>query len=135
MTETVSGDTYLDKGKTVDKLGSVDDGSGAQQGLRAASGGWFGVAIDAFTALVGLSYLSLRRSYGTLVRSPAMFDIVRQAHYRQLAANLPHTAVYVLGRKNEHHAVIRILIAIRVNNHARIGTFKLCNFSIELNNG
>ena len=77
----------------------VDDGSGTQQGLRAASGGWFEISIDAITALVGLSYLTLRRSYGVLVRSPAMFDIVSQAHYRQLAANLPHTAVYVFDRK------------------------------------
>ncbi len=71
------------------------DGSGIQAGLRAASGGWYGVSIDAITAVVGVVYLALRHSYGILLRSPAMFDVVGQAHYRQLAANLPHTAVFV----------------------------------------
>ena len=74
---------------------AVDDGTGTQAGLRAASSGWYGISIDALSAVVGIVYLTLRRYYGILVRSPAMFDLVGQAHYRQLAANLPHTAVFV----------------------------------------
>ena len=50
-------------------------------------------------------YLGLRRSYGVLLRSPAMFDVADYARYRQLAANLPNTSVLVFD------AVLRAVLA------------------------
>ena len=70
-------------------------GSGADQlsMMRESMGSSLDVTVTAGTALAGAVYLGLRRSYGLLLRSPAMFDTTSEARYRQLAANLPHTVV------------------------------------------
>ncbi|WP_127784146.1 EAL domain-containing protein [Rhodococcus sp. X156] len=75
------------------------------EAVREVMGGWHGVAIDAFAAAVGIVYLTLRRSYGVLLRSPAMFEMSSEGNYRQLAANLPNTQIYMLDRKQ------RVLLA------------------------
>ena len=64
--------------------------------MRESMGGGIDIAVTASTALAGVVYLGLRRSYGPLLRSPAMFDDASEARYRQLAANLPHTMVFLL---------------------------------------
>ena len=64
--------------------------------MRESMGGSLDVTVTAGTALTGVVYLGLRRSYGLLLRSPAMFDNTSEARYRQLAANLPHTVVLLV---------------------------------------
>ena len=56
------------------------------------------VLVTAATALTGAAYLFLRRFYGELLASPAMFNHAAETRYRQLAANLPHTAVFVFDK-------------------------------------
>jgi diguanylate cyclase (GGDEF)-like protein len=64
--------------------------------MRALMSPWYAFAIDGAATVAGLYYLGMRRSYGVLLRSPAMFDDAAEARYRQLAANLPDTVVLVL---------------------------------------
>ncbi len=42
--------------------------------VRAMFGEWHSVAIDALGAVVAMTYLGLRRTYKTLLNTPAMFD-------------------------------------------------------------
>lgn len=63
--------------------------------MRDLMGQSIDVVITGSTAITGVLYLALRRSYGMLLRSPAMFDDAAEVRYRQLAANLPHIAVTV----------------------------------------
>ncbi len=64
--------------------------------MRESMGGSVDVAVTASTAIAGVVYLGMRRFYGPLLGSPAMFDVASEARYRQLAANLPHTAVFLV---------------------------------------
>ena len=66
--------------------------------MRSMSSGWDVVVVDGLATAAGLVYLGMRRSYGVLLRSPAMFDNASGARYRQLAANLPDTAVLLVDR-------------------------------------
>ena len=68
------------------------------QDMRAMMGTWPYVVIDGIGAVVAVIYLSLRRSYGALLGAPSMFSDVADMAYRQLAANLPHTSVFVVDR-------------------------------------
>ena len=77
-------------------LDLVDGSRTNVQMMREMMGDWWDVAVTASTAITGVIYLGLRRSYGMLLRSPAMFDHAAEVRYRQLAANLPHTAVFVV---------------------------------------
>lgn len=63
--------------------------------MREIMGQSLDVVVTGSTAITGVLYLGLRRSYGMLLRSPALFDDAAETRYRQLAANLPHTAVSV----------------------------------------
>ena len=67
--------------------------------MREAMGSWLDVMVTALTAVTGVVYVGLRRSYGLLLKSPAMFDHATEVRYRQLAANLPHAAVFVFDRQ------------------------------------
>lgn len=63
----------------------VEGPPGQTQALRAAFGTAHGVAVDAVGAAVAVAYLALRRSYGTLLNTPAMFeDQVRLATEKRL---------------------------------------------------
>jgi diguanylate cyclase (GGDEF)-like protein len=63
----------------------VEGPAGQTDALRAAFGTVHGVATDALGALVAVVYLALRRSYGTLLSTPAMFeDQVRLATEQRL---------------------------------------------------
>jgi PAS domain S-box-containing protein len=73
--------------------------------MRELMGQSIDVVVTALTAVTGVLYLALRRSYGMLLRSPALFDHAAEIRYRQLAANLPHTAVFV------YDADLRYLLA------------------------
>ncbi|TFI43383.1 EAL domain-containing protein [Rhodococcus sp. 1R11] len=73
-------------------------GVGTLDAMRESMGGTVDVMVTASTALAGVVYLGMRRFYGPLLRSPAMFDDASEARYRQLAANLPHTSVLVVDR-------------------------------------
>ncbi|OZD84655.1 GGDEF domain-containing protein [Rhodococcus sp. 05-339-2] len=73
-------------------------GGGTIAIMRESMGGDLDVAVTLSTALAGVVYLGMRRSYGPLLRSPAMFDDASEARYRQLAANLPHTTVFIVDR-------------------------------------
>ncbi|MGV8874292.1 MAG: putative bifunctional diguanylate cyclase/phosphodiesterase [Rhodococcus sp. (in: high G+C Gram-positive bacteria)] len=76
----------------------LDAGSGAGMLdiMRESMGSGVDVAVTASTAIAGVVYLGMRRFYGPLLGSPAMFDDASEARYRQLAANLPHTSVFVV---------------------------------------
>ncbi len=63
--------------------------------MREMMGNSADVLVTMATAVVGVGYLGLRRSYGMLLHSPAMFGHADETRYRQLAANLPHTAVFL----------------------------------------
>ena len=76
----------------------TDSGMGTLDAMRESMGGTVDVMVTASTALAGVVYLGMRRFYGPLLRSPAMFDDASEARYRQLAANLPHTSVLVVDR-------------------------------------
>ncbi|MDQ0280025.1 PAS domain S-box-containing protein [Rhodococcus fascians] len=76
----------------------TDSGMGPLDAMRESMGGTVDVMVAASTALAGVVYLGMRRFYGPLLRSPAMFDDASEARYRQLAANLPHTSVLVVDR-------------------------------------
>ena len=77
-------------------LDLVSEGDAMQRSMmREMMGQSIDVLVTASTAVTGVLYLGLRRSYGMLLRSPAMFDHAVEIRYRQLAANLPHTAVFV----------------------------------------
>ncbi|AMY53765.1 MULTISPECIES: PAS domain-containing protein [Nocardiaceae] len=76
----------------------TDSGVGTLDAMRESMGGTVDVMVTASTALAGVVYLGMRRFYGPLLRSPAMFDDASEARYRQLAANLPHTSVLVVDR-------------------------------------
>lgn len=67
--------------------------------MRELMGDSIDVAVTASTAITGVVYLGLRRSYGMLLHSPAMFDHAGEARYRQLAANLPHTSIFVFDKE------------------------------------
>ena len=67
--------------------------------MREMMGQSIDVVVTAATAVAGVLYLGLRRSYGILLRSPAMFDHAAETRYRQLVSNLPHTAVFVFDRQ------------------------------------
>ena len=67
--------------------------------MRERMGQTIDVVVTASTAVTGVLYLSLRRSYGRLLKSPAMFDQAMEIRYRQLVANLPHTSVLVFDKK------------------------------------
>ncbi|MGU3435011.1 putative bifunctional diguanylate cyclase/phosphodiesterase [Actinomycetes bacterium M1A6_2h] len=69
---------------------------GSMDTMRESMGSGLDIAITASTAIAGAVYLGLRRFYGPLLRSPSMFDDASEARYRQLAANLPHTTVFVM---------------------------------------
>jgi diguanylate cyclase (GGDEF)-like protein len=59
--------------------------AGPYSDLRGVLGAPHDVAVDAVGAVVAMIYLSLRRRYGALLRTPAMFeDQVRQAAARHL---------------------------------------------------
>lgn len=73
-------------------------GGGTIAIMRESMGGGLDIAVTLSTALAGVVYLGMRRSYGPLLRSPAMFDDAGEARYRQLAANLPHTTVLIVDR-------------------------------------
>lgn len=73
-------------------------GGGTIAIMRESMGGGLDVVVTLSTALAGVLYLGMRRSYGPLLRSPAMFDDASEARYRQLAANLPHTTVFIVDR-------------------------------------
>ena len=73
-------------------------GGGTIAIMRESMGGGLDIAVTLSTALAGVVYLGMRRSYGPLLRSPAMFDDAGEARYRQLAANLPHTTVFIVDR-------------------------------------
>ncbi|MCZ4562925.1 EAL domain-containing protein [Rhodococcus sp. IEGM 1401] len=75
---------------------AAGSGGGMLDAMRESMGGPLDVAVTASTALAGVIYLGMRRFYGPLLRSPAMFDDASEARYRQLAANLPHTSVLVV---------------------------------------
>ena len=67
--------------------------------MREMMGQSIDVIVTFSTAVTGVLYLGLRRSYGMLLRSsPSMFDHAAETRYRQLAANLPHTAIAVFDR-------------------------------------
>ena len=67
--------------------------------MREMMGQSIDVIVTFSTAVTGVLYLGLRRSYGMLLRSsPSMFDHAAETRYRQLAANLPHTAITVFNR-------------------------------------
>ncbi|WP_179278271.1 bifunctional diguanylate cyclase/phosphodiesterase [Rhodococcus sp. 15-649-2-2] len=70
--------------------------TGMLDAMRESMGGSVDVAVTASTALAGVIYLGMRRFYGPLLGSPAMFDHASEARYRQLAANLPHTSVLLV---------------------------------------
>ena len=57
--------------------------------VRAVFGEWHTVLIDVLGAAVAVTYLGLRRSYGALLRTPAMFDdavrMAAQERLRELA--------------------------------------------------
>ncbi|MBY4109178.1 PAS domain-containing protein [Rhodococcus fascians] len=76
----------------------TDSGMGTLDAMRESMGGTVDVMVTASTAVAGVVYLGMRRFYGPLLRSPAMFDDASEARYRQLAANLPHTSVLVVDR-------------------------------------
>ncbi|MBY4214444.1 EAL domain-containing protein [Rhodococcus fascians] len=76
----------------------TEPGVGTLDAMRDSMGGTVDVMVTASTALAGVVYLGMRRFYGPLLRSPAMFDDASEARYRQLAANLPHTTVLVVDR-------------------------------------
>lgn len=73
-------------------------GGGTIAIMRESMGGGLDIAVTLSTALAGVVYLGMRRSYGPLLRSPAMFDDAGEARYRQLAVNLPHTTVFIVDR-------------------------------------
>lgn len=75
---------------------AASSGTGTLDAMRESMGGAVDIAVTASTALAGVVYLGMRRLYGPLLRSPAMFDDASEARYRQLAANLPHTSVLVV---------------------------------------
>jgi diguanylate cyclase (GGDEF)-like protein len=71
--------------------------------VRAVFGEWHSVAIDAFGAVVAITYLSLRRNYKALLNTPAMFDdavrVAAEQHLRQVAftdqlTGIPNRAAY-----------------------------------------
>ncbi|MEH6793965.1 MAG: EAL domain-containing protein [Rhodococcus sp. (in: high G+C Gram-positive bacteria)] len=74
----------------------LDSGVGMLDAMRETMGDGLDVAVTASTALAGVIYLGMRRFYGPLIGSPSMFDDASEARYRQLAANLPHTSVFVV---------------------------------------
>ncbi|MEK8069802.1 putative bifunctional diguanylate cyclase/phosphodiesterase [Rhodococcoides navarretei] len=74
----------------------LDSGVGMLDAMRETMGDGLDVAVTASTALAGVIYLGMRRFYGPLIGSPSMFDDASEARYRQLAANLPHTTVFVV---------------------------------------
>ncbi|MDV8024947.1 putative bifunctional diguanylate cyclase/phosphodiesterase [Rhodococcus sp. IEGM 1330] len=76
----------------------LDAGSGVGMldAMRETMGDGVDVAVTASTALAGVIYLGMRRFYGPLIGSPSMFDDASEARYRQLAANLPHTSVFIV---------------------------------------
>jgi hypothetical protein len=55
--------------------------------LRTAVGTWHSVAWDALTALVGVYYWTLRRTYGTLMRGAKLFEDMRERQQRALEIN------------------------------------------------
>ncbi len=81
-------------------LHGLDLVAGASSGdtpiMRQLMGQPADVVVSGLTAVTGVAYLGLRRSYRMLLSSPAMFDSATQMRYRQLAANLPHTSVFVV---------------------------------------
>lgn len=71
--------------------------------VRATFGEWHGVAIDALGAMVAMTYLGLRRTYRTLLNTPAMFDdavrVAAEKHWRERAftdslTGIPNRAAY-----------------------------------------
>ncbi len=71
--------------------------------VRAVFGEWHAVLIDLVGATVAVTYLSLRRNYGALLRTPAMFDdavrVAAQKRLRELAftdqlTGVPNRASY-----------------------------------------
>ncbi|MGU3433015.1 putative bifunctional diguanylate cyclase/phosphodiesterase [Actinomycetes bacterium M1A6_2h] len=84
--------------EATDGHGGSGNDMGTMNTMRESMGGGIDIAVTAATAVAGVAYLGLRRSYGSLLGSPSMFDDAAEARYRQLAQNLPHTAVLLTDK-------------------------------------
>ena len=71
--------------------------------VRSALGDWHSVIIDIVSAVVAVTYVGLRRSYGALLNTPAMFEdavrVAAEAHLADLAftdklTGVPNRAAY-----------------------------------------
>jgi len=65
--------------------------------VREMFGEWHSVAIDVVGAVVAVVYLGMRRSYKTLLNTPAMFDdavrVAAEQHWRERALTDPLTEI------------------------------------------
>ncbi|GAC1610133.1 MAG: hypothetical protein NVS3B26_15270 [Mycobacteriales bacterium] len=79
------------------------DGTADLRSARQVFGGWHGIVVDALGAAVAITYLGLRRSFGALLNTPAMFDdavrVAAEHRLRELAftddlTGVPNRAAY-----------------------------------------